>query len=41
MALSSHSRAMDHVGVMSHDPGFQWAERVVLISILTRDLRSA
>ncbi len=30
MALSSYARAMDHVGVMSDDPAFQWVDRVVL-----------
>jgi Fic family protein len=30
MALSCYARAMDHVGVMSDDPAFQWNERVVL-----------
>jgi Fic family protein len=30
MALSSYVRAMDHVGVMSNDPGFQWTDRVLL-----------
>ncbi|MCW3025189.1 MAG: Fic family protein [Solirubrobacterales bacterium] len=30
MALSSYARAMDHVGVMATDPGFEWVERVVL-----------
>jgi Fic family protein len=30
MALSSYARAMDHVGVMAADPGFQWVHRVVL-----------
>jgi Fic family protein len=30
MALSSYARAMDHVGVMAADPGFEWVERVVL-----------
>jgi Fic family protein len=30
MALSSYSRAMDHVGVMAADPRFEWVERVVL-----------
>ncbi len=30
MALSCYVRAMDHVGVMSDDPAFQWADRVVL-----------
>ncbi len=30
MALSCYARAMDHVGVMSEDPAFQWHERVVL-----------
>lgn len=29
-ALSSYARAMDHVGVMAADPGFEWVERVVL-----------
>jgi Fic family protein len=30
MALSCYARAMDHVGVMSDDPVFQWMDRVVL-----------
>jgi Fic family protein len=30
MALSCYARAMDHVGVMSGDPVFQWTDRVVL-----------
>jgi hypothetical protein len=30
MALSSYARAMDHVGVMSHDPVFKWVDRVIL-----------
>jgi Fic family protein len=30
MALSSYARAMDHVGVMAADPGFEWVHRVVL-----------
>jgi len=30
MALSCYARAMDHVGVMSDDPGFEWVDRVVL-----------
>jgi Fic family protein len=30
MALSCYARAMDHVGVMSGDPAFRWADRVVL-----------
>lgn len=30
MAVSSYARAMDHVGVMAHDPGFSWEERVIL-----------
>jgi Fic family protein len=30
MALSCYARAMDHVGVMSDDPVFQWTDRVVL-----------
>lgn len=30
MALSCYVRAMDHVGVMSDDPTFRWADRVVL-----------
>lgn len=30
MALSSYTRAMDHVGVMSDDPSFRWVQRVVL-----------
>jgi DNA-binding transcriptional ArsR family regulator len=30
MALSCYARAMDHAGVMSDDPVFRWADRVVL-----------
>ena len=30
MALACYARAMDHVGVMAADPGFEWVERVVL-----------
>ena len=30
MALSCYARAMDHVGVMANDPGFKWADRVIL-----------
>lgn len=30
MALSCYARAMDHVGVMSDDPVFDWNQRVVL-----------
>ncbi|HEY5045733.1 MAG TPA: Fic family protein [Solirubrobacteraceae bacterium] len=30
MALSSYAQAMDHVGVMAADPGFEWVHRVVL-----------
>ena len=30
MALSSYGRAMDHVGVMSDDPVFNWVDRVIL-----------
>ncbi len=30
MALSCYARAMDHVGVMAADPGFDWVDRVVL-----------
>jgi Fic family protein len=30
MALSCYARAMDHVGVMSDDPAFDWDARVVL-----------
>jgi Fic family protein len=30
MALSCYARAMDHVGVMSTDPVFRWADRVIL-----------
>jgi Fic family protein len=30
MALASYARAMDHVGVMAADEGFEWVERVVL-----------
>ncbi len=30
MALSCYARAMDHVGVMSDDPVFQWVDRVIL-----------
>jgi Fic family protein len=29
-ALASYARAMDHVGVMAEDEGFEWVERVVL-----------
>jgi Fic family protein len=30
MALAGYARAMDHVGVMAADEGFEWVERVVL-----------
>jgi DNA-binding transcriptional ArsR family regulator len=30
MALSCYARAMDHVGIMSGDPGFRWVDRVIL-----------
>lgn len=30
MALSSYARAMDHVGVMAAEEGFEWVQRVVL-----------
>lgn len=30
MALSSYARAMDHVGAMADDPGFEWSERAIL-----------
>src|SRR6185437_5517708 len=30
MALSCYARAMDHVGVMAADEGFQWVERAIL-----------
>ncbi|HEV7163122.1 MAG TPA: hypothetical protein VGN25_07710, partial [Solirubrobacteraceae bacterium] len=30
MALACYARAMDHVGVMAADEGFEWVERVVL-----------
>ncbi len=30
MALSCCARAMDHVGVMAADPGFEWIDRVIL-----------
>jgi Fic family protein len=30
MALSCYARAMDHVGVMSDDPLFEWVDRVIL-----------
>jgi Fic family protein len=30
MALSCYARAMDHVGVMAADEGFEWVERAVL-----------
>lgn len=30
MALASYARAMNHVGVMAADEGFEWVERVVL-----------
>lgn len=30
MALSCYAHAMDHVGVMSEDPGFRWGSRVLL-----------
>jgi Fic family protein len=30
MALANYARAMDHVGVMADDEGFEWVERAVL-----------
>ena len=30
MALSCYARAMNHVGVMATDPGFEWVDRVIL-----------
>jgi Fic family protein len=30
MALAGYARAMDHVGIMAADDGFEWVERVVL-----------
>lgn len=30
MAVVCYARAMEHVGVMADDPGFQWSDRVVL-----------
>jgi Fic family protein len=30
MALSCYARAMDHVGVMAADEGFEWVERAIL-----------
>jgi Fic family protein len=30
LAVASYARAMDHVGIMSIDPGFSWSERVIL-----------
>src|SRR6266487_3947347 len=29
MAVACYGRAMDHVGVMAHDPGFAWLDRVI------------
>jgi Fic family protein len=29
-AVACYARAMDHVGVMARDPGFQWNDRVIL-----------
>lgn len=30
MAVACYARAMDHVGVMALDPGFEWLDRVIL-----------
>ena len=30
MALACYAHAMDHVGVMAHDPHFRWLDRVIL-----------
>jgi len=30
LALTAYARAMDHVGVMTEDPGFSWSERAIL-----------
>ncbi len=30
LALADYARAMDHVGVMANDPGFEWCDRVFL-----------
>ncbi|MEK6275330.1 MAG: Fic family protein [Actinomycetota bacterium] len=30
MAVACYTRAMDHVGVMAHDPQFEWSDRVIL-----------
>jgi Fic family protein len=30
MAVACYARAMEHVGVMADDPGFQWVDRVIL-----------
>ncbi len=30
LAVASYGRAMDHVGIMSIDPGFSWSERAIL-----------
>lgn len=29
-AVACYARAMDHVGVMAHDPGFRWTDRAIL-----------
>lgn len=30
LAVACYARAMDHVGAMARDPGFRWADRVIL-----------
>lgn len=30
LAVACYARAMEHVGVMADDPGFQWSDRVIL-----------
>jgi Fic family protein len=30
MAVACYARAMEHVGVMAHDPSFRWLDRVIL-----------
>lgn len=30
MAIACYARAMDHVGTLAKDPGFQWSDRVIL-----------
>src|SRR5438270_3047398 len=30
LAVASYARAMDHVGIMSIDPGFSWSDRAIL-----------